>query len=82
MFKPDPRALLLTIEKAGGSPDRSVMVGDSLTDIATAQAGHVPVVAVNFGYADRPVADFGPDRVISHFSQLFEAVEALLPNGS
>ncbi len=78
MYKPDPRALLLTIERAGGSPEWSVMVGDSVTDIATAKAAEVPVVAVDFGYTDRPVAELGPDRVIAHFDELFEAVQSLI----
>ena len=73
--KPDPRALLLTIDKAGGAVEGSVMVGDSITDIATAKAARIPVVAVDFGYTDRPVAELGPDRVISHFDQLPAAVE-------
>ena len=42
-FKPDPRHLTLTIEKAGGDPARAVMVGDSRTDIATAKAAGMPV---------------------------------------
>jgi phosphoglycolate phosphatase len=46
------------------------MVGDSLTDIRTARAAGVPVIAVDFGYTDRPVAEFDPDRVISRFAQL------------
>lgn len=79
MSKPDPRALLLTVEKAGGTPDRSVMVGDSITDIATAKAAAIPVVAVDFGYTDKPVTELGPDRVISHYDQLVEAVRALVP---
>ena len=37
-----------------------------------------PVVAVTFGYTDRPVSELGPDRVIEHFSQLPEAVVALV----
>lgn len=77
MHKPDPRALLLTIARAGGSASRSVMVGDSITDIATAQAARVPVIAVDFGYTDRPVTELGPDRVISHFDQLYDAVQTL-----
>ena len=76
--KPDPKPLLETIRKAGGRPDRAVMVGDSRTDIDTAKAARVPVVAVDFGYTDKPVAELGPDRVISHFDALFEAAEALL----
>jgi phosphoglycolate phosphatase len=54
------------------------MVGDSGTDIKTARAANVPVIAVDFGYADVPVKELGPDRVISHFDQLIQACNALL----
>ena len=77
-FKPDPRHLTLTIERAGGDPDRAVMVGDSRTDIVTAKAAGIPVVAVSFGYTDVPVRDLGPDRIIDHFAGLYAAVEAVL----
>ena len=76
--KPDPKPLLETIRKVGGRPNRTVMVGDSRTDIDTAKAAGVPVAAVDFGYTDTPVAELGPDRVISHFDALFEAASALL----
>ncbi len=69
---------MMTIERAGGDAARSVMVGDSITDIATAKAADIKVVAVDFGYTDVPVAQLGPDRVISHFDQLDAAVEELL----
>lgn len=72
-FKPDPRHLTLTIERAGGSPTRAVMVGDSGTDIATARSAGIPVVAVPFGYSDVPVAELGPDRLIGHFDDLWTA---------
>ncbi len=78
-WKPDPRALLSTIELAGGSPGRAVMVGDSKTDIDTAKAAGVPVVAVDFGYTDVHVSELGPDRIISHFDSLWEAVQLLSP---
>ena len=55
------------------------MIGDSFTDIATARAAGVPVIAVDFGYTDIPVKDLGPDRVISHFDDLSDAVAALMP---
>ena len=79
-WKPDPRALLSTIEKAGGSPARALMIGDSKTDIDTAKAARVPVVAVTFGYTEIPVADLAPDFIISHFDELWDAVTALTPN--
>jgi phosphoglycolate phosphatase len=76
--KPDPRPLLETIRQAGGAPERAAMVGDSRTDVETARAAGTPVVLVDFGYSDVPVAELGPDRVISHFDALFETAEALL----
>jgi phosphoglycolate phosphatase len=75
--KPDPEILRRTIAAAGGSQQRAIMIGDSLTDIRTAQAAGIPVIAVDFGYSDRPVSDFGPDRIISHFAQLPAAVAAI-----
>ncbi len=57
------------------------MVGDSGTDIKTARAAGVPVIAVDFGYADVPVKEFGPDRVISHFDQLLASLRRAVGRG-
>ena len=75
--KPDPEILRRTIAQAGGSAARAIMVGDSATDIDTARAAGVPVIAVDFGYTDTPVTQLGPDRVIGHFAELPDAVTAL-----
>jgi phosphoglycolate phosphatase len=53
------------------------MVGDTITDVTTAKNAGRPVIAVDFGYADRPVADMAPDKIISHFDELFDAVASL-----
>jgi phosphoglycolate phosphatase len=76
--KPHPEALLGTLRRAGGGLDRAVMVGDSQTDIATARAALMPVVAVDFGYTDVPVRKLGPDKIISHYGLLPDAIEMLL----
>jgi phosphoglycolate phosphatase len=75
--KPDPQALLLTIERAGGDPGRTFMVGDSMTDVETAKAALKPVIAVDFGYSERPIAEYAPDLVISSFDQLWGAAQTL-----
>jgi phosphoglycolate phosphatase len=75
--KPDPEVLRRTILRAGGEPDRAIMVGDSATDIRTARAAKVPVVAVDFGYSDGPIASYQPDRIISSFAELPEAIADL-----
>jgi phosphoglycolate phosphatase len=76
--KPDPAILHRTILRAGGNVQHAVMVGDSLTDIATARAAAVPVIAVEFGYTDIPVAQLEPDRTIARFADLPGAVFDLL----
>jgi phosphoglycolate phosphatase len=68
--KPDPRIFRSTVERAGGDASRAIMVGDSVTDIRTARAANVPVVAVDFGYTDVPIAMLDPDRVIGSFAEL------------
>src|SRR5688500_6846673 len=75
--KPNPEILRRTIAQAGGSLARAVMVGDSATDIDTARAAGVPVIAVDFGYTETPVAELEADRVIGHFTDLPAAVSAL-----
>lgn len=76
--KPDPEILRQTVGAAGGKIDRAVMIGDSLTDINTARAAGVPVIAVDFGYSERPITEFRPDRVVSHFADLPASISAVL----
>lgn len=77
--KPDPLVLRRTVETAGGAIGRTLMIGDSETDVALARAAGVPVIAVDFGYTSVPVASFKPDRVIGHFGELVAAVGDLMP---
>jgi len=77
MQKPDPEVLRRTIAAAGGDLRTAIMIGDSITDIRTARAAGVPVIAVDFGYSDRPVSEYGPDRVIGTFAQLTPALDAI-----
>ena len=75
--KPDPEIFRQTVRRAGGDPERAIMIGDSATDIRTARAAGVPVIAVDFGYTDVPVAALQPDRIISSFAALPEVVADL-----
>jgi phosphoglycolate phosphatase len=72
--KPDPRHLTETILRAGGDPGHALMVGDSRTDVDTAIAAGIPMVAVSFGYSDVPVKDLGPSAVIDHLDELTPAL--------
>ncbi len=78
VMKPDPEVFRQTVRRAGGEPSRAIMVGDSKTDIHTGRAARVPVIAVDFGYTDVPIASLQPDRIISSFSELSAAIGDLL----
>lgn len=68
--KPDPRHLTETIRHAAGDSATGLMIGDTNTDISTAKAAGLPVVAVEFGYSAEPLATLGPSIVIRHFDEL------------
>ncbi|MFN7093612.1 MAG: HAD family hydrolase [Allorhizobium sp.] len=77
--KPDARHIAGTIERAGGDPSRSVMIGDSVNDILAARNAGIPSIGVTFGYSDVPVATLNPDHIIGHFSELtVDLVERLI----
>jgi phosphoglycolate phosphatase len=76
--KPDPGHLLGAVARAGGNPVRTIMVGDSMTDIATARAAKVPVIAVSYGYRDVEAAALGADRLVDRLDELPAAVAELL----
>jgi phosphoglycolate phosphatase len=75
--KPDPAILQQTVVRAGGQLSAAIMVGDAGPDIGVARRASIPVIGVDFGYTEVPIADLKPDRVISHMSELRAAVEGL-----
>ncbi len=75
--KPDPAILQQTILRAGGQLSSSIMVGDAGPDIGVARRAGVPVIGVEFGYTDVPMADLKPDRLINHMRELPAAVRSL-----
>jgi len=77
--KPNPEILLRTVATAGGDIRRAIMVGDSITDIQTARAAAIPVIAVDFGYSEEPIVDLAPDCTISRYEQLPAAVGSIEP---
>jgi len=78
--KPHPDHLIGSIRRAGGEPDRAIMIGDTHVDVETARAASVPVIACTFGYSETPVRTLGADAVIDHFDELEPAILALRPS--
>jgi len=75
--KPDPQMLRLTIRRAGGDVQHAIMIGDSMTDVRTARAANVPVIAVDFGYSEVAPEALDADRLISSSVELPSAIAGL-----
>lgn len=68
--KPDRRHLEVTMQELAAKAGESLMVGDSMNDVAVARNAGVKVVAVTFGYTTIPPRELGADVVIDRFEEL------------
>jgi phosphoglycolate phosphatase len=76
--KPDPAILHQTVARAGGQLTSAIMVGDAGPDVGVARRAGIPVIGVEFGYTDVPIAELKPDRLIGHMRDLPAAVTSLI----
>ncbi|MDP1961181.1 MAG: HAD-IA family hydrolase [Reyranella sp.] len=75
--KPDPRHILMLLERMGGTPERAVMIGDSIHDAEAAHRAGIPAILVSWGYTARPARELGADDVIDRFDALPDALNRL-----
>jgi len=69
--KPDPAGIASCLKAFGVGQERSLFVGDSSIDVATARNAGVAVWALPYGYnMGEPIEDCRPDRVIADCSAL------------
>jgi phosphoglycolate phosphatase len=76
--KPDPAHLAGTIEAAGGTPARAIMVGDHANDISVGKALGVPTIFAAWGYGKKEMAA-GASAVAERFAALATLGPKLLP---
>ena len=76
--KPDARVFHHVVEELGGMDGDSIMIGDSITDVATARAAGAPVIVVTYGYTPEPAHLLGGDAVTDHFSDVPMLAKRLL----
>ncbi|WP_281825867.1 phosphoglycolate phosphatase [Jannaschia rubra] len=74
--KPDAAPLLHVISELGSTADRTLYVGDSITDWQTAQAAGVRYVHVDGGYQQAPIPDFAPTLRLARLSDLATSLSA------
>lgn len=76
--KPDPLPYIVAVERAGGDLAKSLIVGDTATDLNTAKAAGVPCILVTFGPSGAGARALETDAYINHFSELTAVVDSLL----
>jgi phosphoglycolate phosphatase len=67
--KPDAR-IFHDVVRDLGAGDRAIMIGDSVTDVATARAAKAPVVLVTYGYTPEPAHSLGADAITDRFAEI------------
>ncbi|MDE0589244.1 HAD-IA family hydrolase [Halocynthiibacter sp. C4] len=77
--KPDVAPYHAAVTQAGGEVERSILIGDTVTDRDTARAAGVPIVLVGFGPTGEAVSALEPDALLAHYRDLPDLAEALLP---
>lgn len=77
--KPAPGMLVAAMEELGSTPEDTVMVGDSASDVGAARAAGIPAVIRRGGYTTTPADALGADIVIDGLSELRGALPGLKP---
>ncbi|MBP3582687.1 MAG: HAD-IA family hydrolase, partial [Clostridia bacterium] len=73
--KPNPSAALNFMELVGASPERTLMVGDTMTDVTFARRAGISVCALASSIKAREALLPRADAVISKISELVELTE-------
>lgn len=76
--KPDPAPYIAAVERAGGSVQRSMLIGDTETDRKTGLAVGIPVALVTFGPDGQEVAALRPEALLHHFDDLPDLAQQIL----
>ena len=77
--KPDPAPFRAAVTGAGGAVERSILIGDTVTDRETARAAGRPCALVTFGPAGRGVVDLAPEALLDDYAALDGVVDRLVP---
>jgi len=73
--KPAPDSIFSAVNQLASSLDKTIMVGDSETDVLTAKNAGIACVGVTWGFRDRLVLEnHGADYIIDTPSELMEIV--------
>ncbi len=80
--KPNPQPYQEAVKQCGGVVERSLLVGDTITDHLTARAAGVPSVLVTFGPDGMEVKKHGPEGLLHKYEDLPDLVSNLFRAGT
>jgi len=76
--KPDPGMVLAAMREAGVAPENTIVVGDTVYDIAMARAAGAASIGVTWGYhPSASLKDAGALAVIGRFANLVPALDRI-----
>jgi len=74
--KPDPMPLLYSANKLGVPPEKSLMLGDSKSDVKAARAAGFEIICMSYGYNHgEDINNYNPDIVIDSMIELKELIK-------
>lgn len=74
--KPDPMPLLHAAEQMGVTPNKSLMLGDSMSDVKAARAAGFDIVCMSYGYNHgEDIRDYNPDAVVDSMNEVQTVVD-------
>ncbi|MFV8248222.1 HAD family hydrolase [Bdellovibrio bacteriovorus] len=76
--KPSPLPLRTMMKLAGRLPGNTLMIGDGIPDMVSAQRAGVASIAIGFGYTATPLLEkYEPLAVLEHYQDLSALVERI-----
>lgn len=72
--KPDPEGALTLLAEHGAEPGQAIMIGDSKTDILTANNAGMFSIGVTYGLSPESLKNHPPDVLINHPREVLEVL--------
>jgi phosphoglycolate phosphatase len=76
-LKPAPEMVHLALAELDATSSGAVFIGDSRADLLAGRAAGLPVILMEHGYNDVPVATLGADGLVAGFAGLIAEMERL-----
>jgi len=74
--KPDPMPLLHAAEKLSVEPQKSLMLGDSMSDVKAARAAGFDIICMSYGYNHgEDIRDYHPDAVVDSMDEIRNLID-------